>query len=95
MDTFAPITELPLDEDVRRLLEAHRGQWKTIAHASGVSYSWLSKFSRRTISNPGFATLQRLRFCLLQSPLPQRLPPVPPPVAPRPPVNLPAIASAK
>ncbi len=49
-----------LDVDVRRLLEASRGSWLSIAAKAGVSYSWISKFVNGRIPNPGYATLCRL-----------------------------------
>lgn len=67
---------LDLDREVRRLLELHRGhgQWKAISAATDVSYSWLSKFSRGKITNPGYATLRRLHTLLAGWPV---MPPVP------------------
>lgn len=52
-----------LDIEVRRLLEARRGEWQLIAKdaAADVSYSWLSKFVNGHIENPGYATLRRLK----------------------------------
>lgn len=49
-----------LDEVVLSLLESRRGDWQALATASGVSYSWLSKFANGHIENPGFATLKKL-----------------------------------
>jgi transcriptional regulator with XRE-family HTH domain len=51
---------LPLDIAVQALLKERRGAWKQVAEASGVSYSWLSKFANGHIENPGYATLSRL-----------------------------------
>ena len=53
-----------LAQEVRHLLNLHRGQWKAIAPSSGVSYSWLSKFARGCIENPGYATLRRVQTLL-------------------------------
>jgi transcriptional regulator with XRE-family HTH domain len=53
-----------LDTEVKALLEAHKGQWQSIATKADVSYSWLSKFVNGKIDNPGYATLKRLRDCL-------------------------------
>jgi len=52
-----------LDTEVKTLLEGRRGDWLVIAAdpRADVSYSWLSKFANGHISNPGFATLKRLR----------------------------------
>ncbi len=74
--------DTPLDTEVRRLLDLHRGQWQAIASATGVSYSWLSKFARGKITNPGYATLSRLHEYLRERPvMPPPLPPVSPPVS--------------
>jgi transcriptional regulator with XRE-family HTH domain len=75
--THTPHDDAELDEAVRQLLDLHRGQWQAVAEAADVSYSWLSKFSRRKITNPGFATLKRLHACL--SGMPPPLPPLPSP----------------
>lgn len=53
--------ELELDESVRAGLESRRGAWQELAKAAGVSHSWISKFVRGEIGNPGFRTLQRLQ----------------------------------
>lgn len=55
--------------EVRRLLEQRRGEWQHIATdaASGVSYSWLSKFANGHIDNPGYVTLKTLREYLRRS----------------------------
>lgn len=54
--------------DVTALLNARRGEWQLIAAdpASGVSYSWLSKFVNGHIENPGYVTLRTLRDYLLR-----------------------------
>lgn len=54
--------------EVTRLLEQRRGEWQQIAAdtASGVSYSWLSKFANGHIDNPGYVTLKTLRDYLLR-----------------------------
>lgn len=71
--------DTPLDTEVRRLLDLHRGQWQAIADTTNVSYSWLSKFARGKITNPGYATLNRLHEYLRERPvMPPPLPPVPP-----------------
>lgn len=49
-------------------MNQHRGQWKAIAPSSGVSYSWLSKFARGCIDNPGYATLRRVQMLLREGP---------------------------
>ena len=52
-----------LDTEVRDLLKACRGDWPALAAdpAAGISYSWLSKFYRGKIGNPGYVKLKRLR----------------------------------
>ena len=52
------------DETVRGALQLRRGDWPRIARQAAVSHSWLSKFVRREIGNPGYATLMRLDECL-------------------------------
>jgi transcriptional regulator with XRE-family HTH domain len=52
--------ETDLDKTVLRKLEERKGDWQAVASASGVSYSWLSKFANGHIPNPGYATLTRL-----------------------------------
>ena len=64
-----------LDADVLALLQDRRGDWQAVSKASGVSYSWLSKFANGHIENPGHSTLKKL-FEALQKP--------PPPDAPAP-----------
>ena len=49
-----------LDQVVLDLLQARKGDWQKVAEASGVSYSWLSKFANGHIENPGFGTLVKL-----------------------------------
>jgi transcriptional regulator with XRE-family HTH domain len=60
-----------LDTQLKASLDKRRGDWKQIADASGISYSWLSQFVRDKIPNPGYATLQKLAATL------QKLPPLP------------------
>lgn len=54
-----------LDQQVLALLNARKGDWQAVAEASGVSYSWLSKFANGHIGNPGFATLMKLHGALI------------------------------
>jgi transcriptional regulator with XRE-family HTH domain len=63
-----------LDREVQALIDKHRGQWKAIEAATGVSYSWLSKFARGKIHNPGYATLKRLHSILTDMPAPPAMP---------------------
>lgn len=57
-----------IDKTVLELLEARRGDWQALATASGISYSWLSKFANGHIDNPGFATLKKLHYELTKQP---------------------------
>lgn len=57
-----------LDLEVRQALERRRGTWPGIAKACGVSHSWISKFVRGEIPNPGYRTLQQLDAHLKTSP---------------------------
>lgn len=52
--------DIDLDERVRRLLEARNGDYQAVAKATGVSYSWISKFVNRHILNPRYGTLRSL-----------------------------------
>ncbi len=54
-----------LDDRVRALLVAKKGDWPRIALKADVSHSWISQFVRGKIPNPGFATLTRLEAELL------------------------------
>ena len=54
-----------LDQEVLALLKKRKGDWQTVAAASGVSYSWLSKFANGHIGNPGFDTLKKLHTALI------------------------------
>jgi len=58
--------DLGLDHAVQQLLEEHRGQWRAIELATGVSHSWLSKFTNGKIVNPGYATLKHIHALLSQ-----------------------------
>lgn len=53
-----------LDAEVKQLLEARRGDWPRVCDLAEVSHSWISKFVRGEIPNPGFATLKRLHAAL-------------------------------
>lgn len=57
---LAAMTTDRLDDKVRAALQRRRGEWPEVAKGAGVSHSWLSKFVRGEISNPGYATLRRL-----------------------------------
>ena len=48
------------EREVHAALNAQRGKWPAVAKGSGISISWLSKYSRGEIPNPGYVTLQRL-----------------------------------
>lgn len=70
MDILPPTAACPppafTDESVLKLLLARKGEWQTVAKASGISYSWLSKFCNGHIPNPGYATLRQLHTYLTQ-----------------------------
>ena len=53
--------EHPAVVNARELLDRCRGHWPVVEKRSGVSYSWLSKFARGEIANPGVDTLQAVR----------------------------------
>jgi predicted transcriptional regulator len=53
-----------LDTEVKRLLESRRGDWPCLCQRADVSHSWISKFVRGRIPNPGYATLKRLHEVL-------------------------------
>jgi transcriptional regulator with XRE-family HTH domain len=57
--------EATLDIEVRRLLEARKGDWQSVAAKTDVSYSWLSKFFNGHIENPGYQTLKKLHEYLV------------------------------
>lgn len=50
-----------LDTQVREALEKRRGYWRQVEREAGISYSWLSKFARGCIKNPGVETLKKLQ----------------------------------
>ena len=52
--------KVDLDTRVKALLEKRKGDWRSIADESNVSYSWLSKFVNGYIPNPGYTTLKGL-----------------------------------
>ncbi len=56
-----------LIQQVHDALEARRGDWPTVSQRAGVSYSWLSKFVRGKIPNPGLRTLERVRDAMVPS----------------------------
>lgn len=45
-------------ERVVRGLQARKGQWRQIAEACGVSYSWLTKVAQGHIRNPRVSHLE-------------------------------------
>lgn len=53
-----------IDIAIRAQLEQRRGEWPEIAKRSGVSHSWLSKFTNHRIPNPGLRTLEKLAAVL-------------------------------
>ena len=67
-----PVMSKNLDQIVLQLLNARRGDWQAVSDASGVSYSWLSKFLNGHIDNPGYATLTKLHDCLTKTEAPTK-----------------------
>lgn len=53
---------------LQRSLAARRGSYHAIVDATGISYSWLSKFASGHICNPTFARVEQLRKYLLSTP---------------------------
>jgi len=45
-------------ERVIRGLQAHKGNWRAVANACGVSYSWLCKVAQGHIKNPSIKQLE-------------------------------------
>lgn len=41
-------------------LQRRKGEWRAIAEAIQVSYSWIEKLARGEIQNPGIRTIERL-----------------------------------
>jgi hypothetical protein len=62
------------DLQVLHLLNSRRGQWQMVARASGVSYSWLSKFACGRINNPGYSTLKKMHASLTGDAIPANRP---------------------
>lgn len=67
MNSPKPPADHGLDEIVRASLDSARGRWSVIGkdENSGVTQSWISKFVRRKIPNPGFSTLKTLHAYLV------------------------------
>jgi len=59
--------KISIDAHIRSNLNLRRGRWAELARQSGVSYSWLSKFARGLIENPGLRTLERLSAAMDES----------------------------
>jgi len=66
--------KISIDAHIRSNLNLRRGRWAELARQSGVSYSWLSKFARGLIENPGLRTLERLSAAMDESAPPASLP---------------------
>lgn len=49
-----------LDAEVKTLLEGRQSDWAVIAEKAGVSHSWIFKFVKYGIENPGYRTLLRI-----------------------------------
>ena len=51
-------------EQLRSELRSHRGSFPSISRASGLSYSWLTKFYAGKMRNPTVGSLDRLKRAL-------------------------------
>jgi hypothetical protein len=51
-------------ETVIEGLQSQKGDWLVVAKNSGVPYHTIAKIARRTTSNPGVLTVQKLADCL-------------------------------
>lgn len=58
--------------EVRALLDARRDEWERISEGSQVSLSWVQKFVRGGVANPGYLTLTDLRNFMLYGAAPRR-----------------------
>ena len=58
--------------EVRKLLDDRRSEWDRIALGSQVSLSWVQKFMRGDVPNPGYLTLTDLRNFILYGSEPRR-----------------------
>ena len=59
-----PVPDSVNDADIRSALDSRRGDWPQIAELSKVSHSWISKFVRKQIPNPGIETLRLIQAAL-------------------------------
>jgi transcriptional regulator with XRE-family HTH domain len=46
---------------LRTELQRRRGDWPALCQATGLSYSWLTKFAQGRIREPGLSKIERLR----------------------------------
>lgn len=53
-----------LDTEVKRLLNARRGDWPRVCQSANISHSWISKFVRGDIPSPRYSTLKKLHEAL-------------------------------
>ena len=56
---------------VKNGVAERRGKWPELAQASGVSYSWLSKFGAGRVPNPNMRTLNKVASVLRGADRPQ------------------------
>lgn len=54
--------------EVKTLLEQRRHEWSAIAKSANVSESWIAKFVRGKIDNPGYLTLSNVRAAISSLP---------------------------
>lgn len=45
---------------IQKALETNRGNWPQICAATGIDYSWLTKFAQGKIPNPGYKMIDAL-----------------------------------
>lgn len=48
-------------QSLRAELQRRRGDWPALCQATGLSYSWLTKFAQGRIREPGLSKIERLR----------------------------------
>lgn len=77
--TPTAVPEQDIDDEVRAMLAARKGEWVHIAEQSGsVSYSWISQFMNGRIPGAKVDTLKKLRGWLRANPTLTPAPPAAP-----------------
>lgn len=49
-------------------VQRQKGRWQALADASGVSYSWITKFGAGRVPNAGHKTLEKVAAALKDLP---------------------------